>query len=270
MKYCLVNGEFISRKKARLDINDVGVTRGAGMFDFLRVYDSIPLYLPNHLERLNRGMKMMGFPDVEGLDGKIRELLEVNDVTGDSGVRILVTGGKDFTLDEPQIIITQEMISPPSAESYTHGASLLLDEYQRELPEVKSTNYLRAVMLYREMVEFGASDILYHHAKIISECARSNVFLVRDGQLITSGENVLQGITRMHVLEIADTYMPVMKGLITLKDLETCDELFITSTIKRILPISKVSGIERIWKPGPVTKDLMKRLDERDTKEKQL
>ena len=265
-----MNGELTLCDEAAVQLNDLGVTRGVGMFDFLRVFDTTPLYLDDHLLRLKNGMMSMGLSSIGNIVPSIYRLLEANHVTGSSGLRILVTGGTSFTLSDPQIVITQEEVSPPSAEDYMHGASLLLDEYQRELPEVKSTNYLHAVMLYKDMVKFHAADILYHLRRNVTECARSNFFIVKDGQLITSSHDVLKGITRKQVLELAGNMMEVQEGRVTLEDVQSSDEVFITSTIKRILPIARISNIEKTWTPGPVTRELMRRLAERDLKERNI
>jgi branched-subunit amino acid aminotransferase/4-amino-4-deoxychorismate lyase len=267
MNYCSVNGKIITLHEAGVSLNDLGLTRGVGMFDFLRVEGHRPLYLDDHLARLQNGMKAMGFSSIDHLSDGVHELLNANAWEGTSGLRILVTGGPSLSLDDPQIVMTQERVTPPAEDDYYDGASLLLDEYQRELPEVKSTNYLHAVMLYKEMVKISACDILYHLNGNVTECARSNFFIVKDGQLITSADHVLRGITRKQVLDIASDHVKILEKQVTLEDVLSSDEVFITSTIKRILPISRISQLDRIWNPGPVTRDLMNRLAERDLKE---
>ncbi len=270
MNYCNVNGKLTPLHEAGFSLNDLGVTRGVGLFDFLRAEGRIPLYLEDHLARLEYGLRAMGVPSIGQISHAIRELLDANGWEGPSGLRILVTGGPSFTLENPQVVITQESVTPPSEDDYLNGAALLLDEYQRELPDVKSTNYLHAVMLYKEMTVFGACDILYHRKGNVTECARSNFFIVKNSQLITSAEQVLRGITRKQVLEIAPDITEVRERQVTLEDVLSSDEVFITSTIKRILPISRISQIDRTWSPGPVTRKLMDRLAERDLKESKI
>jgi branched-subunit amino acid aminotransferase/4-amino-4-deoxychorismate lyase len=75
------------------------------------------------------------------------------------------------------LVLAVEMESPP-IEDYGTGISLILKEYQRFLPEAKSTNYLPTVFWQKELIESGASDVLYYYDNEILECSRANIFFV--------------------------------------------------------------------------------------------
>jgi branched-subunit amino acid aminotransferase/4-amino-4-deoxychorismate lyase len=134
------------------------------------------------------------------------------------------------------------------------GEKLILLDYQRHLPEVKTTFYLPSIALFQKMKEACAIEVLYHHNGLISETTRANFFLVKDGILITAGSGVLRGITRKYVLQVAGDIMPVEERDVRLEELWNCDEAFITGTSKHVLPIVGVDGrMIGNGKPGILT-----------------
>lgn len=98
-----------------------------------------------------------------------------------------------------------------------------------------------AVWLQPKRAEAGADDILYHYNGVISECPRSNFFVVTaENKIVTPAEGVLQGITRKKVLQLAGKHFDVEERAVALDELKTAKEAFITSTTKRILPVAQV------------------------------
>jgi len=116
-------------------------------------------------------------------------------------------------------------------------------DFCRQMPEAKTIDYLMAIWLQPYIRQHGADDPLYHQNGIISECPRSNFFIVTaDNTLVTPARNILKGITRKKVLELAPAHIRTEERDITLADLPTARAAFITSTTKHILPVSHVDG----------------------------
>ena len=111
------------------------------------------------------------------------------------------------------------------------------------------------------MKNAGADDVLYVSNGNISELPRSNVFVVtQQNELLTANNNVLHGITRKHMLQLAAQYMSVKEQTVTLTDVLTAKEVFVTSTTKRLLPVRKVNGVTiGNGTAGTVTTDLYHR-----------
>jgi branched-chain amino acid aminotransferase len=87
------------------------------------------------------------------------------------------------------------------------------------------------------------SDVLYIKNGYISELPRSNVFVVTpDNKLLTANENILYGITRKHILQIAKRVMEVAEQPVSLNDVLNAKEVFVSSTTKRLLPVFGVNG----------------------------
>ena len=125
------------------------------------------------------------------------------------------------------------------------GIKLATYNYQRQIPGVKTTDYLMAVYLQPWMKEQGADDILYHDNGLIRECPRSNFFLVTDNNvLVTAKEDMLRGITRKNIIQVCKNEGIAFEELdLSLEVLKTAKEAFITSSTKRIIPVHQIDDI---------------------------
>jgi branched-chain amino acid aminotransferase len=263
-----VNGRFLPAAEAAVSASDLGLVRGYGVFDVLRTYHRAPFALRRHLERLQRSAEQIDLPlpaTLDGLEQLVVECLERNaeiepqlDVT----IRIIVTGGvsSGFMLPEaePGLIMILAPVRAVPAQHYRDGAALITVDIPRFMPAVKSINYVPAILGQKQARAAGAVEALYCTAEgVISECTTSNFFVVRDGQLITPDQDVLEGITRNVALELAADLGDVLLRPILRTELAAVDEAFITSTTKEIMPIVRIDNI-RIGsgRPGPYTQRL--------------
>jgi len=173
----------------------------------------------------------------------IFELLERNAAT-DIGVRMTLTGGYSadgYQLAKPNLVITLRPFSTPTGEQLSKGISLTSYTHQRQLPEVKTIDYLMAIWLQPMLKEKGADDILYQQDGLVTECPRSNFFIItHDNRLVTPANNILRGVIRNKLVEIAHTKFVVEERDVSLDEVKTAKEAFITSTTKTILPVSKI------------------------------
>jgi len=114
----------------------------------------------------------------------------------------------------------------------------------RFMPTVKSLNYITAIRGQERARTAGAIEALYCSADgTLTECTTSNFFVLRGDELITPDADVLGGVTRAAVLDIAADLFTVVKRPIRYDELATVDEAFITSTTKEIMPIVQVDAI---------------------------
>jgi branched-chain amino acid aminotransferase len=162
----------------------------------------------------------------------------------------------------PNFLIRCEDLPFIDPETYKTGISIITDSYARDMPEIKSTDYKRVLSLQSEIKKANAVDVLYHSDGFISEMSRSNVFIVKDGQLKTAKKGILKGITRKTVIAIATPDFSVEETTISLKDIFNADEIFTTSTNKKVLGITKIDGRQIAnGQVGPVTKELYIRFE---------
>jgi D-alanine transaminase/branched-chain amino acid aminotransferase len=266
--FVFINDTFVPRERAALHIDDLLVQRGYGIFDFFKTDQGRPVFLDDHLDRFEHSASRMRLPigkSRDQLKGVLAELLRRNGIPN-SGVRLTLTGGRSddgYSIGQPMLIITQQPLRTNPA--LASGIRLMTAEHQRQLCDVKSLDYLMPIWLQPLMRERGADDIVYHRGGIVSECPRSNVFIVtRNGKLATPGEGILKGVIRKQVLELAPTQLPVEQRTVMLEELRHAAEVFITSTTKGIVPIVAIDGAPvGAGRVGEVTRSLGAALAER-------
>jgi branched-chain amino acid aminotransferase len=243
---CYINNKFQDYSDARLHISDLGLQRGYSIFDyFLEVDRKIPFF-DDYLDRFYNSAKLLILEiplERALLKEKIAHLLQQNRF-GTSGIKLLLTGGYSEDLYSPSVpnfmILNLPLHHNPT--EFGEGVKLILLDFQRHIPEVKTTFYLPSISLFPKMKEYGAIEVLYHHNGLISETTRANFFMIKNGTLITAASGVLRGITRKYVLQVARDIMPVEEREVKLEELWESDEAFISGTSKHVLPIIEVEG----------------------------
>ncbi|MDB5209704.1 MAG: amino acid aminotransferase [Sediminibacterium sp.] len=248
---CFLNGRFIPLSEATIPVNDLGLQRGYGIFDFLRVTDGAPLFWEDHLDRFYQSAEMMRLSirySRDEMRSIIKELLQRNGLAN-AGIKLLLTGGPSSDgyqmTGETNLLISEQLIPPPPDTIFLPGYKLISYEHQRQVPEVKTTDYLMAIRLQPWVKENGADDILYHQNEMVSECPRSNFFIItKDDRLVTPAKNILKGITRKQLLAIASNIgIHAEERAISLNDVRNAKEAFITSSTKRLIPVTQVDDI---------------------------
>jgi branched-chain amino acid aminotransferase len=246
-----VNGEFIPAPQASLGLDDLGLVRGYGIFEVLRTYGVRPFGLRAHLERLHHSARQIDLAlswSMDEIEQVVEATLAHNDPT-DVTIRIIVTGGASNSFlipeDRPSLLVMLAAVKPYPDRLYQEGAALITVDYPRFMPTVKSLNYITAIRGQRKAREVGAIEALYCDAQgAITECTTSNFFMFRSDQLITPVVDVLPGITRAAVIELAGDLFEVVERPIHRAELAEADEVFITSTTKEIMPIVRIDAQE--------------------------
>ena len=263
MDYYSVNGEIVPVAEARLGVNDLGLLRGYGVFDYFRVVRGTPLFIDDYLARFERSVNLLNLDlplTLAELKRHVHDLVEANGAS-EAGLRLLLTGGYSpdgFTPAEPNLVVLEHPLKKPDAELYERGSNLTVHEYVRDIPEVKTTNYAVAIQQLPQQRAANAIDVLYHQNGQVSETSRSNVFVVKEGAVMTPGERILKGVTRKQVLYLARQRFEVLETEVTLDDVYSADEVFITSSVKGVMPIVKVGeNVIGSGQPGDVVRQLM-------------
>lgn len=267
-KYCYFQDSIIPFDKAHLALNDLGVLRGHGVFDFYRTYNGKPFYLKEHYVRLQNSAKSIGlvvpvsFKDFEKIT---LDLLKKNKVK-DASFRAVLLGGpvqNSLCTAKPTFYILTEEVYEPTKEQLAKGVSLMVHEYLRYIPEAKSTNYVEAVKMQKERIKQKAYEILYVSNGEVLECSTSNIFMIKGKHLITPNKNILNGITRRVILKLAKKEFIVEERDVEIYELLLADEVFISGTNKQILPVVKIGKkVVGNGKVGEKTKVLQKLWEE--------
>ncbi len=262
---CYLNGKYVPFDQACLPLNDLGLVRGYGVFDFLRTYNGVPFKLTEHVQRLQNSAKLIGL-SLPWSTAEIEEITQ-NTLTHnhflEANIRIVVTGGAsaDFItpLGQPSLMVIVTPVSQYPQEYYEQGIKVITVSIERFIPKAKSLNYISAIGALQQAKQTNAVEALYVNLQgEVLEGTTTNFFVFRGSQLITPKEGILNGITRDVILELAKDRFEIVEQSIAYSQLNHCDEAFITSSTKEIMPVVQIDELHiSQGKPGENTQSLM-------------
>ena len=260
-----VNAQLGDADALRISPLDHGLLVGDGVFETMRVYSGTPFAWTRHFERLQRSATGLGLPlpATAGLRDLADAVIAANGLM-DARLRITVTGGpaplgSERADVEPTIVIAASALTPwpPTADVVTVRWTR---NERAATVGLKTISYADNVRALAFAHEHGASEAIFGNTRDeLCEATGSNVFIVRDGHLVTPPEDsgCLLGVTRALVLELArDLGLDPVEGAVALGALANADEAFLTSTTREVQGIAHVDGVDLPLAPGPVTSTL--------------
>jgi len=242
------NGDIFPIDSPLFKTNDLGLLRGYGLFDYFRTYNGIPFRWNDYWQRFENSARLLKLPLPVSQEETSKILADLHALSGEKEVafRFVLTGGyapDSVSVIQPNFLIRTEALPQDNPAGRLKGIKVLPYEYVRDLPEIKTTNYMHMVLMADEMKRTQASDLLFHKDGEISELTRSNIFIFRENKLITSDRNILNGITRRVVMELAAPYFEVEVRAVSYEEVLSADEVFTTSTTKWVMPIVQIGDM---------------------------
>ncbi len=269
-----LNGRLVDRDGALVSALDRGFLYGDGVFEVMRAYGGAAFALEEHLGRLRASATLLAMSLPVPISRLRVEVDEALAAAGrpDAHVRVLVTRGAGDLGVAPSNcsaatrLVAVTPLATPSRSIYSQGISAVVARApwlaaKGPTSGAKTLNYLASVMWTREAHAAGAGEaIVVGHADALLEGATSNVFVVHDGVASTPSldAGILGGLTRGFVIaSAASAGVRVREAPLTLADLWTADEVFITSSVRELVPVVRVDDHEvGDATPGPVTRKL--------------
>ena len=253
-----VNGTVVDDADARVSVFDHGLTVGDGVFETAKVVDGVPFALTRHLVRLGESAAGRGLtaPGPDHLRGAVDEVLAAN--AGHLGrplrLRITLTGGtsplgSDRGDAGPTLVVA---LAPMAA--WADSAKVVVVPWVRNersaTAGLKTTSYAENVVALAYAKQRGGTEALFANTVgDLCEGTGSNVFLVRDGEVVTPplSSGCLAGVTRALLMDWAD----VAEKDLPMPALAEADEVFLTSSTRDVQAVHAVD--DRRMEPGPVT-----------------
>jgi branched-chain amino acid aminotransferase len=272
-----IDGQIRAPEAALVSVFDRGFLYGDSVYETIALLNRRLIFLSEHLDRLERSARRiyLDLPPRAQVEGAIRATVEAAG-EDDARIRVMVTRGVgSVDLDpasalSPRLIVIVQALGAPTALMLESGVSVAVVKASRAAatgvdPAVKSGNYLGSVLAIAEARRRlpGVNEaILCSGSGSIAEGATSNVFVVEQGELATPAIEVgiLDGVTRGKVLELARGAGIVARELPFLapESLRKADEVFLTSAVRGILPVTMVDGVPvGNGRPGPVAQRLL-------------
>ena len=255
-----INGAFFPRSEAKISVFDSGYLVGDGIWEAVRLYDGVLVFLDLHLDRLFQAAATVGMDlkmDRATLTKKIWETLRVNEMTDQVHVRFMITRGikktpsqdPRMTISGPNLVIIAEH---KKADNTTKekGITLFTSTVRRGSPDyldprLNCHSKLHEVQALIQAIEAGADEALMLDTQgFVSTCNATNFFIIKNGELWTStGQYCMNGITRGNILHVARRHgMPFFEKNFSLFDVYGADEAFVTGTFGGVTPVIKVDG----------------------------
>ena len=272
-----IDGKLYDKEDAKISVFDHGLLYGDGVFEGIRSYGGKVFRLDAHLDRLWNSAKAihLAIPiSRQQMAEAIRQTLAVNSIQ-DGYIRVVVTRGSGtLGLDpnrctHPQVIVITDKIALYPEEFYRKGLEIVTASTMRNHPaalnpRIKSLNYLNNILAKIEGHQAGCVEaLMLNHKGEVAECTGDNIFVVRDGRLLTPpiDAGTLEGVTRQAVLDLArQAGIAAAEIALTRHDVYIADECFLTGTAAEIVPVVKVDARPiGDGRPGPITRDLMER-----------
>jgi branched-chain amino acid aminotransferase len=275
-----LNGELVDKEDAKISVYDHGLLYGDGVFEGIRSYGGKVFLLQEHLDRLWDSAKAIWLTIPISKDEMARAIADTLKANGidDGYIRVIVTRGSGtLGLDpnrcsDPQVIVIADKISLYPKEFYEQGLEIITVSTVRNhpaalSPRIKSLNYLNNILAKIEGLQAGCIEaLMLNHKGEVAECTGDNIFLVRDGRMLTppNEAGILEGITRKAVIDLArEDGIDVLEVPLTKHDVYIAAECFLTGTAAEVVPVVKVdSRTIGDGKPGPITQKLFARFHE--------
>ena len=272
-----VNGRITDADHASVAVFDHGFLYGEGIYETLRTYGREPFLFDRHMSRLRQSAALIAlqvpFADDELLS-RIRQTMAALPGLDDAYIRILLTRGvgeltyNPAACPQPTLVIIVKPFPAQPARTFTEGIRIALVSVRRNHPSalnplIKGNNLMNNALAMQEALRRGGEEaLMQNQAGELAECAQSNFFLVRDGQVLTPplSAGLLPGVTRAYVLDLAGALgLPAREARLTPDDLGRADEAFLTGTTREVTPVVAVDELKiGTGRPGPVTERLLR------------
>jgi branched-chain amino acid aminotransferase len=293
-----VKGTISRAEDAAVSALDHGFLYGDSVYETVRTYNRKPFLLAAHLDRLQRSLDrvFLSLPlSRRELEAEILRTIEEVSIDDDVGVRIVVSRGQgpiglDVTrcVDPGYLIYVFELpddvraaeaaanSSGQGSQTPATGVSVVVSKIRRNSPRaldpgIKSGNFLNNILAYKDAHDAGAHEAILCNAEgYLAEGTTSNIFVVKNEFVWTPcSYGILDGITRRVVFEEAKKFgIPLGETNIPPEALFSADEVFITSSVKGIVPVTKANGSQvGDGQPGAVTRRLQALYQQRTEQE---
>lgn len=280
VKACLFengNKQVVELESAKISALDSAYLFGDGIYEVIAVVSGRFYDLEPHLERLEKSLKIVSIPlplPVEKLKHELAEIIKLNNAADKTGyVYLQVTRGSHFQRDfmphketAPTLFAYfAEQKNFPQQNEDEGETSLLFPDIRWGLKHVKTTQLLSSRLAKKTAYENGAQEPIYINKDgIITEGGSTNVFIVKDGEILTHPEDsgILWGITRRRVIQLAESQgYKVTECKFNLDALLSADEVFRTASTQGVRAVSHIKIInnpplifghvekEAIWQP---------------------
>ncbi|MBW3569269.1 aminotransferase class IV [Candidatus Parcubacteria bacterium] len=265
-----LNGQIYEAEQAEISALDQGFMNGVGALETFRVSGGKVFLLHEHFDRLAASLKLLNisWPDERSQYFMWIENIVKDIPSGHDGrLRFMVTAKAEKASDGNFLANTTIYLALIDKFAPRAKPAKILNSVHRQLPEylslsgvrLKTPDYLSAALAQKELDGKGGEGILLTPNGYVAEALTSNIFWANDGQLYTPplSLGILPGIIRSDLI----LKQKAREKLITAKELEAAEEIFLTNGVNYLRPLSKINQIPKPGIAGTLFKKLYKNLE---------
>lgn len=242
-----LNGQFCDPETASVSVFDRGFMFGDGVYEVIPVRAGQPFRLEAHLVRLAASLEATRIRSTLAQDAWHALIMDAlarsGEIYGQIYVQITRGVAEHRSHDVEEMTPTELVVVQPSTPHTLEPLTLTVCEDYRWLRgDIKSTSLIAATLLRVQARERGTMDALMHRGGIVTECTSSNVFAVFGDTVVTppANQHILHGITRSTVLGLRDLTVTLTERTLTLAELMSADEVFVTSSNQGVRPVASI------------------------------
>ena len=251
-----LNGQYINRDNAKISIMDRGFLFGDGVYELIPVYNSKPFLINKHLKRLRSSLELVGmsadFQDIENLEQIMFELISKNHYVNHF-FYVHITRGYQSSRNhvyseniQHTVLVMGEEYKVFSKDKLENGfKGCVRDDFRWMKSNIKSISLLGNVMLKNYAAQNGFYETLLVRNKKLTEGSASNIFVVKNGQVMTPnlGVELLPGVTRDLLIELfRNDNIEVKETDVSESELLNSEEVWCTSSTNYCVPITEIDG----------------------------
>lgn len=250
-----LNGQYLPLEQARISPLDRGFLFGDGVYEVIPVFNQQVFLLKEHLERLDRSLNAIDMKNPLTHDEWTKIINQISEQSQAEhfGVYLQVTRGAAATRQHtysddltPTVFVMLIQPKTTSAEDKARGvAAITLPDERWAHCDIKSINLLPNILAIQQGVKQGAYETIFIRNGWVTEGSGSNIFMVKDNTIVTppKSHQILPGITRQFILDLALQHqLPYEERNISEQELLTADEIWMTSSTRDVLAITKLNG----------------------------
>jgi len=247
------NGVIGPLAEMTVPIFDRALYFGDGIYEATCIRNGIPFALDDHLDRMYNSLRLMEIPFTMSREEITTELKKVIAAAEPEPCQFLywqITRGNAmrnhvFPKDvKPSLLI---YVKPHKMKDLSVPYKLIsMEDIRFKLCNIKTLNLIPSVLANQRAVEAGCDEAVLHRGSRVTECAHSNISILKDGVLRTAptDELILPGITRKHLLSLAKEHgIPTSETPFSMVELMNADEVIVTSSSALCIRVSHIDGI---------------------------
>ena len=247
------NGKIGPLEEMTVPMGDRALYFGDGIYEATCVANRVPFALDDHLDRMYNSLRLLEIPFKMDRATVKAELQKVIDAAEDSPIHFLywqISRGvapRNHVFPKDVEPTFMAFVKPHTMKSMDKPYKLIsLEDNRFKLCNIKTLNLIPSVLANQRAMEAGCDEAVLHRGSRVTECAHSNISILKDGVLQTAptDELILPGITRKHLLALAKEHgMEVLEKPFSMVELMNADEIMVTSSSALCMKVESIDGI---------------------------